>query len=92
MYDSRGDTAGGSANFCRPAMLRKAVLIHFTDWIWAITNNIDTTVAISDNTYDRIIINDATENNFLSVGVMDDVTKNQSDHYLVYAFFNPEVP
>lgn len=57
-----------------------------------ITNDIDTTVATSDNTYDRIIINEATENNLLSVGVMDDVTKSQSDHYLVYAVFNPEVP
>ena len=56
-----------------------------------ITNDIDTTVATSDNTYDRIIFNDATGNNFLSVGVMDDVTKSQSDHYLVYAVFNPEV-
>ena len=67
-------------------------IIHFTDWNWAITNDIDTTVATSDNTYDRIIFNDATGNNFLSVGVMDDVDKEQSDHYLVYAVFNPELP
>ena len=67
-------------------------IIHFTDWSWAITNDIDTTVAIGDNTYDRIIFNDAMGNNFLRVGVMDDVTKDQSDHYLVYAVFNPEVP
>ncbi len=66
-------------------------IMHFTDWNWAITNDIDTTVATSDNTYDRIIINDATENNLLSVGVMDDVTKDQSDHYLVYAVFNSEI-
>ena len=66
-------------------------IMHFTDWSWAVTNDVDTTVATSDNTYDRIIINDATENNFLSVGVMDEVVKEQSDHYLVYAVFNPEV-
>ena len=66
-------------------------IMHFTDWSWVITNDIDTTVATSNNTYDRIIFNDATGNNFLSVGVMDDVTKSQSDHYLVYAVFNPEV-
>ena len=66
-------------------------IMHFTDWNWAVTNDIDTTVATSDNTYDRIIINEATENNLLSVGVMDDVTKDQSDHYLVYAVFNSEI-
>lgn len=30
--------------------------MHFTDWNWVITNDIDTTVAASDNTYNRIII------------------------------------
>ncbi len=63
-------------------------ITHFTNWNWIVTNDIDTTVATSDNTYDRIIINDATENNFISFGVMDDATKEQSDHYLVYAIFN----
>jgi len=66
-------------------------IIHFTDWIWSISNDLDTTVAASDNTYDRIIFNDATKNNYYSMGVMDDVTKDQSDHYLVYAIFNTEV-
>ena len=66
-------------------------IIHFTDWIWSISNDLDTTVAASDNTYDRIIFNDATENNYYSMGVMGDVTKDQSDHYLVYAIFNTEV-
>ena len=63
---------------------------HFTDWTWVVTNDIDTTVAESDNTYDRIIINDETENNFISFGIMDDVIKDQSDHYLVYGYFNNE--
>ena len=63
---------------------------HFTDWNWVVSNDIDTTVATSYNTYDRIIINDATDNNFISVGVMDNVTKDQSDHYLVYATFTNE--
>lgn len=61
---------------------------HFTSWNWVISNDIDTTVASSDNTYDRIIINNATLNNFVSSGVMDDVNSDQSDHYLVYAVFN----
>ena len=63
---------------------------HFTDWNWVVTNNIDTTVAKSNNTYDRIIINDVTENNLISFGVMDDVNGGQSDHYLVYGYFNNE--
>jgi len=63
---------------------------HFTDWNWIVTNDIDTTVATSDNTYDRIIINNATENNFISIGIMDNVTKEQSDHYIVHATFNNE--
>lgn len=61
---------------------------HFKNWDWVITNDLDTTVAVSDNTYDRIIINDAAENNLLSAGVMDEVNKDQSDHYLVYGYFN----
>ena len=63
---------------------------HFTDWKWVVSNYIDTTVATSNNTYDRIIINDATENNFISARVMNDVKKDQSDHYLVYATFTNE--
>ena len=63
---------------------------HFTDWNWVITNDVDTTVAVSDNTYDRIIINDAALNNYQSFGVMDYVNGGQSDHYLVYGYFNNE--
>jgi deoxyribonuclease-1-like protein len=63
---------------------------HFTDWNWVVTNDVDTTVATSDNTYDRILINDATENNLISFGVMDEVHKDQSDHYLIYGYFNNE--
>jgi len=66
--------------------------VHFTTWNWVITNDMDTTAAASDNTYDRIIINTAATNNFLSAGVMDDVTSDQSDHYLVYAVFNTHSP
>jgi len=64
---------------------------HFVNWSWVITDDMDTTVAESSNTYDRIIINSAAENNFIRAGVMDDVTKEQSDHYLVYAVFDVEV-
>ncbi|KAA0004517.1 MAG: hypothetical protein FE038_02255 [Thermoplasmata archaeon] len=65
---------------------------HFVNWHWVITNDVDTTVGASDNTYDRIIINDYAYNNYLYAGVMDDVTKEQSDHYLIYAVFTAEEP
>ena len=64
-------------------------IVHFIDWNWVITNNMDTTVSPNnDYTYDRIIINDATDNNFINSGVMNDVNSGQSDHYLVYAIFD----
>jgi deoxyribonuclease-1-like protein len=64
----------------------------FTTWNWIVTNDMDTTVASSDNTYDRILINDAAKNNFQSVGIMDDVTLDESDHYLAYATFDCTTP
>jgi endonuclease/exonuclease/phosphatase family metal-dependent hydrolase len=65
------------------------VLHHFLDWRWVITSGMDTTVAKSSHAYDRIILNDAAENNFVRVGIMSDVTASQSDHYLVYGVFDP---
>ena len=64
----------------------------FTNWEWIITNDMDTTVAASDNTYDRILINAAAENNLISVGIMNDVTSDQSDHYLIYGVFDTQAP
>lgn len=64
---------------------------HFTTWHWVITNDMDTTVAASNNTYDRIIINQYAENNFIEAGVMNDVTPDESDHYLVYGVFRTNV-
>jgi len=61
---------------------------HFVNWSWVITDDMDTTVATSSNTYDRIIINHDAENNFISAGVMNDVNESQSDHFLVYAIFD----
>lgn len=68
------------------------VLHNFLSWHWVITSDMDTTVAASSNAYDRIIINNVTENNFISAGIMNDVHSGQSDHYLVYATFTPEEP
>jgi len=31
----------------------------------------------------------STENNYVITGIMDDVQNGQSDHYLIYAVFNP---
>jgi hypothetical protein len=64
---------------------------HFSDWHWKIENDMDTTVAGGSEkwTYDRIIINDAANDNYVGVGIMDDVVDEQSDHYLVWAEFDP---
>src|SRR4030042_4746384 len=58
---------------------------HFLRWHWLITSGMDTTVAKSSHAYDRLVINDATENNFISVDIMKDVYASQTDHYLVSA-------
>ena len=65
---------------------------YFLEWEWVITNDIDTTVALSNNTYDRVILNDKAVNNYITRGVMTDVVQSQSDHYLIYALFNPQIP
>lgn len=64
---------------------------HLTDWLWIIGNGVDTTVAANDYTYDRIIINEAAENNYKNWGVMKEVTDDQSDHYLIYAIFDSTI-
>lgn len=64
-------------------------IIHFDDWNWVIGNHVDTTVAVNDYTYDRILVNDDCMDNFVRSGVMDDVVSGQSDHYLVYGVFEP---
>lgn len=64
---------------------------HFATWNWVTGNDVDTTVAASDNTYDRIIGNSTVENNYLSSGTMDDVNEEQSDHYLVYGVYDTSV-
>jgi len=65
---------------------------HFTNWNWIIPNNTDTTVATSNNTYDRIIVNNAAYDNIIDYGIMDRVSKTQSDHYLIYGIFHTTIP
>ena len=56
----------------------------FLDYEWIIEDSIDTTVAKSDNTYDRIIMNDNMYSDYESIGIYKNVVKEVSDHYLVW--------
>lgn len=57
----------------------------FDFWHWAIDDQWDTTVSATDCTYDRIILNDDSQKEFLSAGVFKEgITAQVSDHYLVY--------
>lgn len=62
----------------------------FTGWMWAIPDDEDTTVKASNCAYDRIIINKGAENNYVSYGIMRNVSSEQSDHYLVYATYRTD--
>jgi len=66
------------------------------DWIMLITNDLDTTVAPSDNTYDRIIISSSVREDYTGArGVLrfdevydlDMAPSTVSDHYPVWAEF-----
>ena len=57
---------------------------HFDNWTWIIPNDADTTVSQTDCAYDRIIHNDAVNDNFVEYGIMKSVVKEQSDHYLIW--------
>lgn len=59
----------------------------FEEWLWAIPDSEDTTVAASSCTYDRILVNKNAKDNFVQSGIMKDVNKEQSDHYLVWGEF-----
>ena len=56
----------------------------FLEHEWVIDDSIDTTVAKSDNTYDRIIMNEQMYEDYESKGVYKEVSKEVSDHYLVW--------
>jgi len=56
----------------------------FLDYEWVIDDSMDTTVAKSDNTYDRIIMSDNMYRDYESMGVYKNVVKEVSDHYLVW--------
>lgn len=58
---------------------------HFKDWTWVIPNSADTYID-GNFTYDRIIINRPCLDNFVSYGIMTQVS--QTYHYLIYAIFD----
>jgi len=70
------------------------------EYSWLICDNLDTTVAKSDNTYDRIVTtqevmedfaNKAGVRNFAKeFGLSPENTKNVSDHFPVYAIFSTD--
>lgn len=76
----------------------------FPLWMQLIGNDQDTTVAISDNTYDRMMTRDTTANAEytgtsgvfrwdMEYGVTDaSFVKKVSDHYPVYAEFRTDLP
>ena len=56
----------------------------FDNWYWVIKDNHDTTTSASNCAYDRIILNNDALNQALAFGIKKDITKEQSDHYLVW--------
>jgi deoxyribonuclease-1 len=62
----------------------------FTSWNWALPDGEDTTVKTSNCAYDRIIVNKGAENNYVSYGIMRNVSGEQSDHFLVYSVYRTD--
>ncbi len=62
----------------------------FDTWVWAITDDQDTTVASTDCAYDRIILNRDTYQEYVSYGIYKEgIIKSVSDHYLVWVELKP---
>lgn len=57
---------------------------NFSVWNWVISDTEDTTVAKSRNAYDRIILNRDAFREFIEKGIDTNVTRDVSDHYLVW--------
>lgn len=61
----------------------------FDNWNWIISDNQDTTSSSTNCAYDRIILNDDANAEFVSYGIYSDgITKDVSDHYLVWVEFS----
>ena len=57
-------------------------------YIWIVPDTADTTVSGTDCAYDRIIFQDATLEDFTgNWGIVEDIPKSVSDHYLIWGEF-----
>ena len=57
----------------------------FDLWHWAIGDTLDTTVSNTNCAYDRIILNDEVQEEFVQAGVFKEgITAPISDHYLIW--------
>jgi endonuclease/exonuclease/phosphatase family metal-dependent hydrolase len=55
------------------------------DWTWIIKNDEDTTSTSEDCAYDRIIMSDEAEKEYINSGIYKtNITENVSDHYLIW--------
>ncbi len=59
-----------------------------SSFVWAIPDDVDTTVSKTNCAYDRIIFSNSVQDNFLGYGIMSDVNLEHSDHYLVFGAFS----
>jgi hypothetical protein len=56
----------------------------FQEWHWIIKDNEDTTATNSDCAYDRILMNDDAFSEYYSSGIYKNISKDMSDHYLIW--------
>jgi endonuclease/exonuclease/phosphatase family metal-dependent hydrolase len=63
----------------------------FANWTWAVADGEDTTVAASNCTYDRILLNANASAEYARHGVLKSgITPDLSDHYLVWVEIIPQ--
>lgn len=60
----------------------------FKGWDWLIKDIDDTTVGASNCAYDRILVDNELSIIIKNTGIDKDVTKEQSDHYIIWTSFN----
>lgn len=63
----------------------------FRGWHWLIADDMDTTVGTTNCAYDRILTDNELYLRVANSGIDKDVTKEQSDHYLVWVELNKDM-
>lgn len=63
----------------------------FRGWQWMIKDDQDTTVSNTNCAYDRILIDNELFLRVANSGIDTDVTKEQSDHYIVWVEINKDI-